>query len=1048
MRFFDSLGTSQKTIPAGSVQEGNSFSYRTGNLLNPNNIPDITKESDTSDTYVGFNEIYGSLSNANNATNPALELAVKKGNTYDIYVDKGSFSNCVQCGNDYYSQLTKLFPLTQFGGGVVPLIGQTNRVMSTGIRSDEMKFGRACMVPASMIPWSHRADSTTQEQRKNRMATQHFLFANGYQYDWYGFDYGSVIGSFDGVKWFSIGTNRRIKAESNKMFIALNSLFGDLTLESTYEVTVNDGSLNPIGSNMATSDYTSDGAQCQQYHQCSTDNDCATTLGWEYSCTAVNTIQTPWPIFDENAREIPETTREDKRLVSILGISTNSKRCVYRGRGALCSQNFSNVNVNSTWNESEDPILHSCSANNYCQSITTAGLANPKFNNRISRFGKVRVDSTVDSFGIGAPIPGRPLAYKGLETPQFQVQSTLSGNRALSMCLPGRDVEKTSFLNQHNTQLNNPSFEGDKVLGIGMTYKLNSVSPNYFNGCSVMDGSKNYFQNTSTDVTALFSNNTVYKDIQYEAGSQSISTNSLERFKKIFEDKTLPFPIFKANKDVLSVPSFAENRCMRAPAASCFSDMDCSPSKTISDKIKSLNPNDSVVTNILNKYEVLFWQEELVCSQLESKTSNAYDPKNNRCCREVGKTISLPSGDAANGIDYSTVPGIDYIMTSQSRYSRAATIYKEVNTLSSTYPNLNAAVKDQCSTSGCEPTINLDNQYRTFSLLAEKTSCTGDWVRNFSTGGHRWEKGKFQSINASLFRCFNWLPGNGGYTCKDYEPDDPSCPLIQTPPSNPKAKAILEYFAKFELMGIPQIAIESEDFFNGTTENFLSCKSHPTSRSSTYPVGGTNYLPPNELFMSPASPREYSNGSLELYSAIDNLNFKNTAGIKMIFKADEVSACLPAGTQMKTGDDPNLCCTGFINSQNNKCQLEDYIDLSVYTNRYVSSEAKKLNSALFDANGFVMNSDYVASLACEKQMCASGVVANGVLVSLLKTPGHEDVDMKYFRFLEGTAVDNQNQLLDLYKAGLKFNNHVYCIPKTLADSAQSRDDIRFIRCGN
>ncbi len=1050
VRFFDSLGTTHKTIPSGSVQEGTAFSYRTGNLLNPSNIPDITKENDTSDTYVGFNEIYGSLSNANNAAKPALEVAVKKGNTYDIYVDKGSFSNCVQCGNDYYSQLTKLFPLTQFAGGIVPLLGQTNRIMSTGIRSDEMKFGRACMVPASMIPWSHRADSNTPDQRKNRMATQHFLFANGYQYDWYGFDYGSVIGSFDGVKWFAIGTNRRIKAESNKMFIALNSLFGDLTLESTYEVTVNDGSLNPIGSNMTTTDYTSDAAQCQQYHQCTTDNDCATTLGWEYACAAVNTIQTPWPVFDENAKEIPESAREDKRLVSILGFSSNSKRCVYRGRGALCSQNYNNVNINSTWNESDNPIVHACSANTYCQSITSSGLANPKFNNRISRFGKVRVDSTVDSFGLGAPIPGRPASYKGVETPQFQVQSNLSGNRALSMCLPGRDVEKTSFINQHNTQLNNPSFEGDKVLGIGMTYKGNAVNTNYLNGCAVMDGSKNYFQNTSTDSAALFSNTTVYKDMQYEAGSQSISTNALALFKTIFQNKGLPFVLFKANSDILTVPSFSENRCMRAPAASCFTDMDCAPSKTISDKIKSLNPNDTTVLSFLNKYEVLFWQEELVCSQLVAKTSSLYDPKNNRCCREAGKTISLPSGDASNGIDYSTVPGIDYPMSSTSRYSRAASIYKEINTLSSTYPNLNAAVKDQCSLGvGCESIINLDYQYRTFNALAEKTSCTGDWVRNFYTGGHKWEKGKFQSINASLFRCFNWLPGSGGYTCASYEADDPACPIIQTPPSNPKAKAILEYFAKFELMGIPQIAIESEDSFNSTTEEFLSCKSHPSGRSTTYPVGGTTYLPPNELFASPASPREYINASsVQMYSALDNSNFKSTAGIKMIFKADEISSCLPAGTQMKVGDDPAMCCTGFINGQNNKCQLEDYIDLSVYTNRYVSSEAKKLNASLFDANGYIMNSDYVASLACEKQMCASGIVANGVLVSLLKTPGHEDVDSKYFRFLEGTSVDNQNQLLDLYKTGLKFNNHVYCIPATLAESAGGRDDIRFIRCGN
>lgn len=87
-----------------------------------------------------------------------------------------------------------------------------------------------------------------------------------------------------------------------------------------------------------------------------------------------------------------------------------------------------------------------------------------KFNNKISRFGKVRVDTTVDSFGLGAPIPGRPYNFEGLETPQFQVQSNLSGNRALAMCLPGRDVEESSYINQHNTQPADSVLEVIKLL--------------------------------------------------------------------------------------------------------------------------------------------------------------------------------------------------------------------------------------------------------------------------------------------------------------------------------------------------------------------------------------------------------------------------------------------------------------------------------------------------------------------------------------------------------------------------------------------------------
>ena len=153
---------------------------------------------------------------------------------------------------------------------------------------------------------------------------------------------------------------------------------------------------------------------------------------------------------------------------------------------------------------------------------------------------------------------------------------------------------------------------------------------------------------------------------------------------------------------------------------------------------------------------------------------------------------------------------------------------------------------------------------------------------------------------------------------------------------------------------------------------------------------------------------------------------------------------------MKLGDDPAKCCTGMINSANLKCQLPDYVDVSIYTNRYVSSEAKKLNVSLFDKNGYIKDAAYAAQIACEKSMCASGTLAYGVLISRLPTPGQTESDNKYYRFLEGNTVDNTNGLLDLYNKGLKLNNHVYCVPKGVAESAAASgaDDLTVISCGN
>ena len=168
--------------------------------------------------------------------------------------------------------------------------------------------------------------------------------------------------------------------------------------------------------------------------------------------------------------------------------------------------------------------------------------------------------------------------------------------------------------------------------------------------------------------------------------------------------------------------------------------------------------------------------------------------------------------------------------------------------------------------------------------------------------------------------------------------------------------------------------------------------------------------------------------------------------MKNIFKADEVSTCFQAGTTMTVGADANLCCTGFINSKTNKCQLPDFVDISVYTNRYISSEGKKLNPNYFDVNGYIKDRDIVARLACEKNICASGVVAFGILISSLKTPGLENVDGKHYRYLQSAVADDANGLLTMFNKGLKLNTHAYCFPA--ASSSNSNGDITTISCSN
>src|SRR5690606_38365084 len=99
-------------------------------------------------------------------------------------------------------------------------------------------FGRACFVPPTMLPFSHMQNADLQTQRLNRLKTQAALYVNGYQRDWFGFNKGALIGSFDGVTWFAIGKGRIVRSTTKKLYLALNAPFADLAEATTHVVNV------------------------------------------------------------------------------------------------------------------------------------------------------------------------------------------------------------------------------------------------------------------------------------------------------------------------------------------------------------------------------------------------------------------------------------------------------------------------------------------------------------------------------------------------------------------------------------------------------------------------------------------------------------------------------------------------------------------------------------------------------------------------------------------------------------------------------------------
>ena len=417
VRYFDHNGASHFEIDGETPpQEGAVFSYKNGDLNKPVNV----------DQYVGFNEIYGSIDSHNpTGPKPPKEVSVVRGRSYDVFVDRGQFSSCLFCGNDLWTPFLRLFPDSfafKDGGGFTPDSFITNPVSSKQYRKDELLFGRACFVPVTMIPWTHKAHEDRQKQRLNRLNTQHFLFTNGYHRDWYGFDYGSVIGSWDGLVWFSIGNQRRVQAKSHHLFLAVNAYWGDLTAEGSFQITISEAtpSIRRSGSNI-TDNFESDGAQCQKHHVCESDKDCVANLGWDYACESIVGLKTLWPEIDSYGLEIPDS----EKLHSLRRLFNQTKgpmkRCVYRGKGAPCSIKRRDKGEDN-FNHTLKPRHLLCSTNNHCRTFLNSNYKkNTNFNTKIARFGRNviqqndELDASLDTFGLHTRSIGRSMEWMGKE---------------------------------------------------------------------------------------------------------------------------------------------------------------------------------------------------------------------------------------------------------------------------------------------------------------------------------------------------------------------------------------------------------------------------------------------------------------------------------------------------------------------------------------------------------------------------------------------------------------------------------------------------------
>lgn len=1071
VRLFDENGEEQTKANFNNLpQEGIEFKYKDRDVLKPNNV----------DEYVGFNEIYGSITPDNLSAKPAKQVRVDKGKVYDIFVESGTFSSCFNCGTDYFSNVARLFPqnFTTMGGGIFPRPGLTERKNSSGYRADEIIFGRACWLPATMIPWTHRPDTNRQNQRLDRLQAQHFLFANGYQRDWYGFDYGSVIGSFDGVTWFSVGNQRRIQASSAKLFLAVNAYFGDQTTESTFQIVVTEASTAAFSGSQVTNDFASDGAECQREHICETDVDCITNLGWDYTCQDISLLKSDWPDFDSLANEIPNTSKEVSLRALFDQALGGSKRCVYRGKGALCSPTLQNLNKEDVYHQDVTVGHLACTDNNYCQDFSL-GSATQRFNSKIARFAasanvqnsssKV-TESELDTFGLGTRSIGRPYAFNGGDSIPPEVSNNLAENKAIALCIPGRDPN-ASTLETSNFTTPGPEENGDKILNIGMTPN-DPDTPNgeYFTFCGITDpDSENRLLfdksllNTATDAAAI-------KNI---SATQAYSTNHLKIFEGLLnEDMTTPM----VNRQITQM-TLGRNRCLKAPNSPCHTDLDCAPNTYITNFTKRI----AFGQDEINDFELKFWQEDLVCSQAKKFGDLDYDHSLNRCCRETNKTVQVPTKrpdlTGSKEFDNLSAPGTDIGLGDPKRYSRNVLTYREVK--SGSVPVLQAPELQVCTatdrttctgdSSGPVAFDNtLSNQWKTFHMQSSRTCCSQNWIRNFDSsngGGHNWGPTKKQRIDKKNFQCYNWAAeikmasGATFFNCDESDdPEDPDCPVRSLFPSD--YEPILEVMERLELTGIPQIKIDLKE---GPTSGTM-CSAFPkdhaiASACNGFPDNAScdfNQRPPimpgvlndednmlSDAIYDGVIP-EYANTVDDEYgfSVADMDNFDPI--IKKVFSEDTISCCLPLGTELAVGDDKNLCCSGFKDETGTvpRCALPDYTNLSVYFNRYVSSEAAGLDDSLFEEEtGYFRSVDSVVELACQLNACASNTIAFGVAVTPLAVEGHVGTQKLFPRFIDSNqlATETEDSLAQLFEEGLRWNTQVYCFPQAGEGETDNED---------
>lgn len=770
-----------------------------------------------------MNAILGQMTVTLDKALPAKTVTVEVDQIYLLSTQSGYYTPCPDCARDSWISTFSAFPSSSQGVGLQAVGHSTARdEIGTNYTSgnyEDTIFGRACWIPPTMIPFSHQSKTSVKDQRIARLQTQASYFVNGYQRDWYGFNKGALIGSFDGVTWFAIGKGRIIKSTSRKLFLAINAPFADLATPSLHVVQVQ----NYDGiTQTATYDYhpeyhlshpyQNEAGNCQANHLCKTDTDCVSRLGWEYVCSDIREVKTEWPVFDVDANEKAGTTEivtldqilQQKRLPS-----TVTSRCVYRGAGAPCIANSGSIaKMTSRKNLT-------CAPNFYC-----ANISHSAHSSKVARWAAKLEDIPVTKnhvYGKDTNILGRPLNYinssGGSSLPALAktaIQANLTHNDSTNaaqysgICQPGKKLPSTAgiltnpyeqhkeadtnrradFINQigtcNSTFFNSARYTSCPTFNTDGNYEifgyLDTAKTEWLNGAFATGYEKRSRSQNSCGLDSLAT----------DAPALTTNADTLLNYSAFRQVESRPLNVTATVAD----PTLVRDACLRRAGAVCHTDLDCSPNKFHSNQVDNL-----ALKYFGNEAEQNYYREYLVCGQADSKPlpSNAeafktYDMSKNRCCREVGKDLTTYTPDtpdtpdedgtvnyvtATKDLDTITAPGIN--PKNLMRYSRFTSVDQLGVLLSATTitarphlaglpaatlferPYLSGNVTRSGTTTLTTTNRNASTPYQWMTLneVNSETCCGGGWIRKFSDGTTDWTKTNRLFLDVNNFKCIN-----------------------------------------------------------------------------------------------------------------------------------------------------------------------------------------------------------------------------------------------------------------------------------------------------